>query len=128
MDAFLSRMQDDCRVHSDGELMIGEEAISSVDLTGDGQLEVMLNTEFLRCSTVPVPPYCGTGGCALFAYVGDDVHEWQAYDWHVMTWEDEPILILMRDGGWCGAGGATHCFEALFWNGGRFLSVMPPAE
>jgi hypothetical protein len=118
----------DCALFENGNLMVGEESTNSVDLTGDGVPEVILDTEFLRCSTMAGPAYCGSGGCSLFAFVGDETYEWQALGWRVIDWDGAPVLLIGRDGGWCGVSSAGYCFEALNWNGETFLTVMPPVE
>lgn len=128
LEGFLAEAAADCALYENGNLMVGEESVNSVDLTGDGEAEVLLDTEFLRCSTMAMAPYCGSGGCSLYAFVGDERHEWQTLGWRVIDWGGEPVLLIARDGGWCGVSGAGYCFEALFWNGETFLTVMPPVE
>lgn len=128
LEGFLAEAAADCALYENGNLLVGEESVNSVDLTGDGEAEVLLDTEFLRCSTMAMAPNCGSGGCSLYAFVGDERYEWQALGWRVIDWGGEPVLLIARDGGWCGVSGAGHCFEALFWNGETFLTVMPPVE
>lgn len=128
LDALMAEATADCASFENGELLVGEESTNSVDLTGDGVPEVILDAEFLHCSTMAMAPYCGTGGCALYAIVDEEVLEWQSLGWRVIDWDGEPILLIGRDGAWCGVSSAGFCFEALYWNGDTFLTVMPPLE
>jgi hypothetical protein len=128
LDALMAEAAADCASFENGNLMVGEESTNSVDLTGDGVPEVILDAGFLGCSTMASAPYCGSGGCSLYAFVGEEVFEWQALGWRVIHWDGEPILLIGRDGGWCGASGAEHCFEALNWTGETFLTVMPALQ
>ena len=128
LDALMAQAAADCASFENGNLLVGEESTNSVDLTGDGVPEVILDAEFLRCSTMAMAPYCGSGGCALYAIVGEEVFEWQSLGWRVIDWDGEPVLLIGRDGGWCGVSSAGYCFEALNWNGETFLTVMPGME
>lgn len=128
LDALMAEAAADCASFENGELLVGEESTNSVDLTGDGEPEVILDTEFLRCSSMAMAPYCGSGGCALYAIVDEELFEWQSLGWRVIDWDGEPILLIGRDGAWCGVSSAGFCFEALYWNGETFLTVMPPLE
>lgn len=127
-DALLTASIRDCALWEEGSLHIGERAVVEMDLTGDGSPETLVDTSHLECSATPLSPYCGSGGCSLFAFVEDHVFEWQALGWRVIDWDGEPVLLIGRDGGWCGVSSAGYCFEALNWNGETFLTVMPPVE
>ena len=127
-DALLTEAVRDCSLWEEGYLNVGERAVVQVDLTGDGRPETLVDTRYLECSATPLSPYCGSGGCALFAFIEDRVFDWQALGWRVIDWDDEPVLLIGRDGGWCGVSSAGYCFEALNWNGETFLTVMPPVE
>lgn len=72
--------------------------------------------------------YCGSGGCSLHAIVGDTVARFQVEGWKIIDWDGRPILLIARDGGWCGGAGAQICFEAIVWSFGEMLTVMPRRE
>lgn len=127
-DALLTEAVRDCSLWEEGYLHVGERAVVQVDLTGDGRPETLVDTRYLECSATPLSPYCGSGGCALFAFIEDRVFDWQALGWQIIDWDGEPVLLIGRDGGWCGVSSAGYCFEALNWNGETFLTVMPPVE
>lgn len=127
-DALLSELRRDCALWEEGALHVGERAVVEIDLTGDGSRETLVDTSYIECSATPISPYCGSGGCSLFAYVGGGVFEWQVRGWRVIDWDTEPVLMIGRDGAWCGVSSAGFCIEALYWNGETFLTVMPPME
>ena len=72
--------------------------------------------------------YCGTGGCMLNLIVDGAVRAWQATGWRLIDWGPDRILLIGRDGGWCGGAGAEVCYEALVWSNGRVLTVGPAPE
>jgi len=72
--------------------------------------------------------YCGSGGCMLHLVVGDRIWSWQATGWRLVDWGPSRILLIGRDGGWCGGAGSEVCFEALVWSDGRILTVRPARE
>jgi hypothetical protein len=46
----------------------------------------------------------------------------------MIDWEGRPILLIARDGGWCGGAGAQVCYEAVLWSHGKMLTVMPQSQ
>ncbi len=99
-------------------------AILEVDLTGDGTADTLIDARGFSCTAVP-SPYCGSGGCPLHAFVGDQAWSFQAEGWRMLDWDGRPILLVARDGGWCGGAGAEPCFEAVVWSSGDMFTVMP---
>ncbi|SFI80004.1 hypothetical protein [Albimonas pacifica] len=118
-----------------GRFSVGEGAVGEIDL-GPGRGEEggdrgeTLDYAKLVCEGA-YSAFCGSGGCPLRVQVGPQAWEWQVEDWSMILFEGFPVLMLARDGGWCGGAGAQICFEALKWDGQRFLTVGPapdPAE
>lgn len=72
--------------------------------------------------------YCGSGGCNLNLVVGDRIWSWQTTGWRLVDWGPSRILLIGRDGGWCGGAGSEVCFEALVWSDGKILTVGPAPE
>jgi hypothetical protein len=64
----------------------------------------------------------------LHAIVGDEVWSFQAEGWRMIDWDGRPILLIARDGGWCGGVGAQVCYEAVVWSHGKKLTVMPQSK
>lgn len=103
------------------------KAVTEIDLNGDGTADEIIDESLFGCSSA-ASLYCGSGGCALHAVVGDTVTSWQALSWKTIDWNQDKVLLIGRDGGWCGGMGAEYCYEALNWLNGRFMTVMPPLE
>lgn len=123
MDGILAEARAACESFEGGTFEPGD-AVTEVDLTGDGQADHLVDEGRFSCSSA-ASMYCGSGGCMLHAVVGDSVTSWQATGWRTIDWGGAHILLVGRDGGWCGGAGAEVCFEALNWSGDRFLSVRP---
>jgi hypothetical protein len=111
----------------DGGSFDAGDAVVRVDLNGDGGDDTLVDASAFRCSSAP-SLYCGSGGCALHAVVGDRAWSFQAEGWRMVDWDGRPILLIARDGGWCGGAGAQVCYEAVVWSGGEALTVMPSAN
>ncbi|MEZ5911744.1 MAG: hypothetical protein R3D84_05495 [Paracoccaceae bacterium] len=125
-DRILTEAAAACTDFENGTFAAGD-AVTSVDLTGDDQPDTVIDSAKFTCSSAATM-YCGTGGCSLYAVVGDQRYEWQALGWKLVDWAPDRILLIGRDGGWCGGAGFERCFEALNWSEGRFLTAMPPFE
>ena len=120
----LSAAQADCSSFENGVFSAGE-AVIEVDLDRQDPIDRLVDTSLFSCSTA-ASMYCGSGGCSLHAVVGEESREFQAEGWRVIDWDGIPILLIARDGGWCGGAGAQICFEAVNWSGGAMMTVMPP--
>ena len=112
-----------CTGYESGVFEAGD-AVHAVDLDGDGAPDRLVDESAFACSS-DASMYCGSGGCSLHAVVGDTVSTFQAEGWRVIDWDGRPILLVARDGGWCGGAGAQLCFEAVVWSHGEMLTVMP---
>jgi hypothetical protein len=124
----IDRAAADCRSFENGEFDAGN-AVTEIELRsqfGSVQAELVDESEF-ACSTA-VSLYCGTGGCMLNLIVDGTVHAWQATGWKLIEWGPDQILLIGRDGGWCGGAGAEVCYEALVWSNGRILTVGATPE
>ncbi len=111
-----------CESYENGVFDQGK-AVSRVDLTGDGISDTVIDEGDFRCSSAR-SLYCGSGGCSLHAIVNEEVWSFQAEGWRMIDWEGRPILLIARDGGWCGGAGAQVCYEAVVWSHGKMLTVM----
>jgi len=122
----LARAAAECAAHDAGVFEAGAP-VTEVDLDRDGALDRIVDESAFSCSTARTM-YCGTGGCMLHAVVGEAVASFQAEGWRLEEWSGHRILLIARDGGWCGGAGAQLCFEAVTWSGGEMLTVMRPAQ
>lgn len=113
-----------CASFEDGTFDAGDGVVP-VDLDGDGTEDRIVDSAKFACSSA-ASMYCGTGGCMVHAVIGDRSWEFQAEGWRMIDWDGRPILLIARDGGWCGGAGSQLCFEAVTWSFGDMLTVMPP--
>lgn len=123
VDAILERAEADCAAFENGEFD-AVDAVVEVDLDGEGEPDRIVDTSKFRCSSAR-SLYCGSGGCDIHAVIGDKSWDYQAEGWRMIDWNGRPILLIMRDGGWCGGAGAQVCYEAVVWSHGQMLTVMP---
>ena len=121
----LARAEAACASFEGGTFDAGD-AVTEVDLDGDGAADRIVDESAFACSSA-ASMYCGTGGCMLHAVWDGQVASFQAEGWRMIDWDGRPILLVARDGGWCGGAGAQLCFEAVTWSAGQMLTVMPPA-
>ena len=124
----IDRAAADCQSFENGEFDAGD-AVTEIELRsqfGTVQAELVDESEYACSSAASL--YCGTGGCMLNLIVEGTVHAWQATGWRLIEWGPDRMLLIGRDGGWCGGAGAEVCYEALVWSNGRILTVGPPPE
>lgn len=94
-----------------------------------GSLTVEIIDESAYSCSSAASLFCGSGGCMLHVIAQGQVTSWQVTGWQVVEWGPDSILLLGRDGGWCGGAGAEVCYEAVVWSNGRPLTVGPvPAQ
>ena len=122
-ETIISKAREACESYENGTFNQGK-AVSKIDLTDDGVLDTVIDESQFQCSSAK-SLYCGSGGCTLHTIVDDDVWSFQAEGWRMMDWDGRPILLIARDGGWCGGAGAQVCYEAVVWSHGKMLTVMP---
>ena len=125
VDDILMEAETFCTSFENGEFE-ARDAVQTVDLDGAGEMDSVVDTSRFTCSSM-ASAYCGSGGCTVHAVIGDRSWSFQAEGWRMIDWEGRPILLMARDGGWCGGAGAQLCFEAVTWSAGEMLTVMPPA-
>ena len=126
--SLLERAAEDCRSFESGEFDAGQ-ALAEIELRsqfGSVTAELIDESEFACSSAASL--YCGTGGCMLNLIVDGEISAWQATGWRIIEWGPDRILLIGRDGGWCGGAGAQVCYEALVWSDGRILTVGPAPE
>lgn len=116
----------DCAGLEDGVLDATDAAVPT-DLDGIEPMDTLLDMSRATCSS-SASLFCGSGGCSLHAVIGDASWEFQAEGWRMIEWNGRPILLIARDGGWCGGSGAQTCFEAVSWSDGALMTVMPALE
>lgn len=124
----MDRAAADCGDFENGEFDAGE-AVKEIELRSQfGAVDAELVDESEYACSSAASLYCGTGGCMLNLIVEGMVSSWQVTGWLLIDWGPDRILLIGRDGGWCGGAGAEICYEALVWSNGRILTVGPAPE
>jgi|GEM_PF-3394454 len=124
----MDRAAADCRSFENGEFNAGE-AVTEIELGsqfGTVSAEIVDESKYACSSAASL--YCGSGGCMLNLIVDGTVMAWQATGWRLIDWGPDRILLIGRDGGWCGGSGAEVCYEALVWSDDKILTVGPAPE
>ncbi|WP_299902060.1 hypothetical protein [uncultured Ruegeria sp.] len=118
----------DCKNFENGEFDQGD-AVTEIELRSQfGAVKAELVDESQYSCSSAASMYCGTGGCMLNLIVDDETMSWQATGWRLIDWGPDRILLIGRDGGWCGGAGAEVCYEALVWSNGKILTVGSSPE
>jgi hypothetical protein len=126
VDTILSEAAAMCTEQDNG-VFSSEGAVRSLDVTGDGQPDTLVDELLFTCSTA-ASLYGGSGGSMIHVFVGDAQSEFLVQGYEILNWAGRTILLLAVHGTNCNSIGADPCFEALVWNGERFLSVRAPVE
>ncbi|SIO47730.1 hypothetical protein SAMN05444722_2448 [Rhodovulum sp. ES.010] len=124
--AILGEARAFCESYENGRFDAGA-AVREMNLDGQEPIDRIVDESAFSCSSM-MSAYCGSGGCMLHAVVEDAVRSFQAEGWRMVEWDGRPILLIARDGGWCGGAGAQVCYEAVVWSNGQALSVMPQPD
>ena len=119
----------DCAAMENGAFTAGPKAVVSVDLTGDGAPETVVDSADFQCSTMP-SYWGGSMGNSIWVVVKDQAQEMLAQDWQVETLQGHPVLILWHSGAACNGAGVEPCVEAMIWSdqSTKFMTVAAPAE
>jgi hypothetical protein len=125
-DGVIAEARQSCEGFENGKFDAGD-AVQQADLDGDGTPDTVIDESKFSCSTA-ASLYCGTGGCMLHTIVGDTKRAFQVEGWRMIDWDGRPILLLARDGGWCGGAGAQLCFQAIYWSMGDMLTMGDKGE
>ncbi len=100
VDDILANAAAECAGFENGTFDAGD-AVIDVDLDGEEPSDRIVDTSRFSCSSMS-SFFCGSGGCTLYPVVGDRSWEFQAEGWRMIEWDGRPILLIARDGGWCG--------------------------
>ena len=121
----IEKAKSDCHLIDEGILTVLEEAITKVDLSGDGKPDEVLSHAQLECSTKPY--LISTGGSLWSFVIEDHVESFVAKAWALQPrpFEDFPIpvLLLFVHGTHCDHTGVDPCVLAVIWHDsvGQFL-------
>ena len=114
---------DECRSR-DVETSPSERLVARVDLNDDGNPDYIIDTAELNA-----PCFCGSGGCAIEAWVSDAGGYVKAFDGNVRAWQLSPknklppLLIVDLHGTACGGVGVDLCLKALVYQDGQLIDT-----
>ncbi len=101
-----------------GQFSMDDEAITRVDLNGDGDLDWVLDETFFKCTRGS--PYYGNMGPSAWFYVGDTEYigspDWTLVEVPTAIGERVPVIVMSTVGGACGSTKFNYCFEAVVWD------------
>lgn len=126
VDTILAEAAAMCAEQDNG-VFSSEGAVRSLDLTGDGQPDTLLDQMLFTCTTA-ASLYGGSGGSMINVFIGEVQSDFLVQGYELLNWADRTILLLALHGTSCNGIGADPCFEALVWNGDRFMSVRAPVQ
>jgi hypothetical protein len=111
----------DCASFDNGTVTMTADAVTPVDLTGDGQPESIVDWSKFTCSTM-ASAWGGTGGSMVSVLIGETRSDYMALGWKVVDFGG-PVLLLQVHGAECGGTGSDPCVDAEVWNGQTMMSV-----
>ncbi len=117
----LTEAKADCASFDNGTVTMAADAVTPVDLTGDGQPESIVDWSKFTCSTM-ASAWGGTGGSMVSVLIGDTRSDYMALGWKVIDFAG-PVLLLQVHGAECGGTGSDPCVDAEVWNGQVMMSV-----
>lgn len=94
----------------DGSFTAGPEAVSQVDVNGDGTADWVIDSGAFQCSTA-ASLYCGTQGCGVDTLVDGIRASFILHDWGTETQGGVTYLTAPND-----AGGTTR----FLWGNGEW--------
>ena len=121
----IEKAKSDCHLIDEGVLTVLKEAVTKVDLSGDGKPDEVLSHAQLECSTEPY--LISTGGSLWSFVIEDHVESFVAKAWALQPrpFADFPIpvLLLFVHGTHCDHTGVDPCVLAVIWHDsvGQFL-------
>ncbi len=111
----LAQAKSDCAAIDKGVFSTDADAVTALDLTGDGKPDQLVDAAKFHCSTAE-SYWSGTGGAQFWIVADGQSWPMEAQAWQVIDWNGSKILMLWENGGACGGDGAQKCVEALVWD------------
>ena len=106
----------ECNDIDNGEFHSTEKAITSYDITGDGQMEEVVDAAQFSCSTA-LTLWGGSGGTFLWVVAPDKTYEFLAHRWKVVDVDGQKVLLLAVHSSQC-SDDIGPCYRAFVWQDG----------
>ncbi len=106
----------ECNDIDNGEFHSTEKAITSYDVTGDGQMEEVVDAAQFSCSTA-LTLWGGSGGTYLWVVAPDKTYEFLANRWRMIDFNGQSVLLLAVHSSQC-SDDIGPCYRAFVWQDG----------
>jgi len=100
-DQLVQQAREECNSFENGMFEHAPQALISMDLSGDGVSEQIVDASQFSCSS-SLTLWGGTGGTFLWIIDSAGVHEFLALDWTVSAVGNTPVLLLAVNPSRCG--------------------------
>lgn len=110
------KAKEECAALDNGQFHATEQAVSRLDLTGDGQPEEFIDASQFSCSTA-ASMWGGSGGTFLWVIVAGEAYEFLAHRWTVVDMAGQNVLLLAVHSSQCGDD-IGPCYRAHVWDEG----------
>jgi hypothetical protein len=122
VDTVIQQARHECQSLDNGKMDIGEQAVTHIDVTGDGSPDQIVDSSKFSCSSA-ASLFCGTGGCGVTVVANGTQSRFLAKAWKVVQWDNQPILLLVVHGSECGGNNLRRCYRATVWTESGFSTV-----
>ena len=112
----VQKAKSECAALENGEFNATGQAITLLDLTGDGRSEEIVDASQFSCSTA-LTLWGGTGGTYLWVIVDEKAYEFLAHRWLVVDVDEQKVLLLAVHSSEC-SDTIGPCYRALVWDDG----------
>ena len=109
----VQKAKNQCASFESGKFYATEQAISLLDITGDGKPEEFVDGAQFSCSTA-LTLWGGTGGTYLWVIVDGKKYEFLAHGWQIVDFNGQKVLLLAVHSSECGDK-IGPCYRALVW-------------
>jgi hypothetical protein len=116
----LGYASDECKAHDGGEATLAANTVTTLDLTGDGRDDYIVQFGDTQCAAATRAVFCGTGGCLMNILVTlPNGKVRKVFDGYVRSYDIRPdpskpiqgprTIGFELHGGYCGGHGTPSC-------------------
>ena len=115
-EKIIQNAKNECISASNGKFYMSEQAVTLLDLTGDGKPEKIVDASQFSCSTA-LPLWGGSSGTYLWVIVDGKKYEFLAHKWKMVEMDDQKVLLLAVHSSEC-SDKIGPCYRAFVWSDG----------